>query len=86
MIEEAEAWKDEGLQMLEWDPTSFERGIEVSMSIIDLPSEFQNRDSGKLLWMTAERVSIEGIKKHTVIVRIHYPRSIFKIAKVKGTL
>ena len=84
LIEEAEFWDGEKLDVLDWDPTGVERGVEVDVFTTDTPSGFQNKGTGELLGMAANKVIISGKTKAGVDVRIHYPRTNVKIAKASG--
>ncbi|KAK6379216.1 hypothetical protein LTS17_006134 [Exophiala oligosperma] len=88
MIEEAEFWEEETLQMVRWDPTNLqnEKGVEVDLYTTDLPSGFRNKDTGELVGLTAEKVTIVTKTKNGVSVRIHYPRSNVKVARAKSML
>lgn len=81
LIEESEFWEDEELEILDWDPTNLEKGTEIDLMTTDVPSGFQNRDTGRLVGMTADRVTITGETQNKINVRIHYPRTNVKAAK-----
>lgn len=84
LIEESEFWEDEELEILDWDPTNLEKGTEIDLMTTDVPSGFQNRDTGRLVGMTANRVTITGETQNNINVRIHYPRTNVKAAKVQA--
>lgn len=88
MIEEAALWEPDTLDMVQWDPTGLQdqRGVvEVDLYTTDLPSGIQNKDTGELVGLTADKVTIATRTKNGVGVRIHYPRSNVKVARVKST-
>lgn len=86
MVEQARWFEGEELEMLEWDPTGLKRGNEVDLYATDVLNGWQNRDTGELVGLRADRVSVRTNTKNGVDVRIHYPRINIRITKAESKL
>ena len=81
LLETASLFEPGTLNMIEWDPTGFEKGTKVDLYTTDVPSGIQNKDTGELIGLTDDNVTMGGKTKNGVDVRIHYPRLNVKIAR-----
>lgn len=80
-ITKAEFSDPEG-QVDENDPLGFKKGQEVEVWPID--TGFRNHDLGKLVALTMKEVVITGQTKANMDIRIHYPRTNFRITAAQG--
>lgn len=69
-------------QVDENDPLGFTKGQDVEVWPID--SGFRHHDQGKLVALTTKEVVITGQTKANKDIRIHFPRTNFRITAANG--
>jgi glutathione S-transferase len=84
-IEGAGYFEDEGV-VDPADPLRLEKGQIVDVFPTDMASGFAHRDSGKLLSISVMDVCIQTKTKNGKDIRIHFPRTNFKISKAVSKL
>ena len=84
-IEGAEYFEADG-QVDPADPLRFEKGQIVDVFPTDMASGFVHRDTGKLVNVGVMDVCIETETKSGKDIRIHFPRTNFRIAKAVSKL
>jgi glutathione S-transferase len=84
-IEEAEYFEAEG-EVDHADPLRLEKGQIVDIFPTDMASGFVHRDTGKLVSITVMDVCIETKTKNGKEIRIHFPRTNFRISKAVSKL
>lgn len=75
-------FSDQEGQVDEKDPLGLKKGQDVEVWPID--SGFKHHDQGKLLALTTKEVVITGQTEANTGIRIHFPRTNFRITAVQG--
>jgi len=70
----------------EFDPLGLVKGQEVEVFPTDMASGFAHRDKGKLLSLTINEVVIQAMSSGGQEIRIHFPRTNFRILKAGSKL
>jgi len=81
MIENSGYYELEHLEIDEKDPTGLKKGQETDIFPTDMASGFVHRDSGKLVGLTVNSVTVQTKTTGGAEVRIHYPRTNIKVAE-----
>jgi len=84
-IEGAEYFEAEG-EVDPADPLRFEKGQIVDVFPTDMASGFVHRDTGSLVNVSVMDVCIAAKTKNGKEVRIHFPRTNFRISKAVSKL
>jgi Glutathione S-transferase, N-terminal domain len=84
-IESAEYFEADG-EIDPADPLRFEKGQIVDVFPTDMASGFVHRDTGKLVNVSVMDVCLETKTKSGKDIRIHFPRTNFRIAKAVSKL
>ena len=76
------AFSDPEGQVDENDPLSLKKGQDVEVWPID--SGFRHHDQGKLVALTTKEVVVTGRTKTSKEIRVHFPRTNFRITANQG--
>lgn len=84
-IEGAEYFEEDG-SVDPVDPLRFEKGQMVDVFPTDMASGFVHRDTGNLVGVSVMDVCLQTETKNGRDIRIHFPRTNFRIAKAMSKL
>jgi hypothetical protein len=68
------------------DPLGLVKGQEVEVYPTDMASGYAHRDTGKLIGLTMDEVVIQTSNNGGEDIRIHFPRTNFRISKTSSKL